>query len=98
MVQIKWTEKASKHLHDIYTYISQDSSIYAENFIKELISSCKILETHPHSGRIVPEFENINLREIIYRNYRIIYRTQNTDIIEILAVYHGARDFTNIKL
>lgn len=47
----------------------------------------------PRSGRIVPEFENPELREVIYGNYRIVYRVigSNEDI-EILAVVHGARD------
>lgn len=41
-------------------------------------------------GRIVPELENINIREIIYRNFRIIYRILD-DSIEIARIIHGSR-------
>jgi plasmid stabilization system protein ParE len=43
--------------------------------------------------RIVPELEDPRFREVIYGNYRIVYRIIGTDDdIEILAVIHGARD------
>jgi toxin ParE1/3/4 len=74
MGKITWTEKASRNLHDIYEYISRDSEIYAARFVKSLIKSPKRLKDMPYSGRIVPEFENENFREVIYRNYRIVYR------------------------
>jgi plasmid stabilization system protein ParE len=48
----------------------------------------------PLCSRAVPEFENYGLREVIYRNYRIVYRIkEDTRDVEILAVIHCARDF-----
>jgi len=93
MGKIEWTERASRNLQDIYEYISRDSVIYAARFVKSLIKATKRLEDMPYSGRIVPEFEIENLREVIYRNYRVVYRMvgKNKDV-EILAVVHGARD------
>jgi len=96
MGQIKWTHKSLKHLEELHGYIAKDSIIYAQRFIKSLIQSVNILEKQPYSGRVVPEFDIQNIREIIYRNYRIVYRIQNNDDIEVLSVYHGARDFNNI--
>jgi plasmid stabilization system protein ParE len=47
----------------------------------------------PHCGRIVPEFEIYKFREVIYQNYRIVYRIrEDTNIVEILGVVHGARE------
>ena len=65
--------------------------------MKSLIKATKRLEDMPYSGRIVPEFENENFREVIYRNYRIVYRLvgKNKDV-EILAVVHGARDMRGL--
>jgi plasmid stabilization system protein ParE len=48
----------------------------------------------PLSGRIVPEFSDPRYREIIYGNYRIVYRT-NGPACEILAVVHASRDFSS---
>jgi plasmid stabilization system protein ParE len=42
----------------------------------------------PESGREVPEFERPELREIIFRQYRIIYR-RRADFVEVLTVRHS---------
>jgi len=93
MGKIRWTEKASHNLQAIHDYIAKDSKIYAIRFIKSLVAATKKLEMMPECGRIVPELENYGFREIIYRNYRIVYRIVGVrKDIEILAVVHGARD------
>ena len=93
MAEIVWTEKASSHLQAIYEYIAHDSPIYAERFIRSLVRATGKLESMPLCGRIVPEFNDSNLREVIYRNYRIVYRVSDLTRVPILAVVHGARDF-----
>jgi addiction module RelE/StbE family toxin len=97
MGKIKWTEKASCNLESIHEYISRDSEIYATRFVKSLIKATKRLVDMPYSGRIVHEFEGNDFREVIYRNYRIVYRLvgKNKDV-EILAVVHGARDIRKL--
>ncbi len=93
MGKIKWTEKVSSNLQTIYEYIAKDSQIYATRFIKSLIAATKKLETMSRCGRVVPELKSYGFREVIYRNYRIIYRVVGiNDDIEILAVLHTARD------
>ncbi len=93
MVKIKWTEKASSDLKAIHEYIAKDSKIYATRFIKSLIGATIKLETMPYCGHIVPEIEIYGFREIVYYNYRIIYRiTEHSNDVEILAVTHGARE------
>lgn len=47
----------------------------------------------PHVGRIVPELEGYEFREVIYHNYRIVYRVIRKEDVEILAVLHSSRDF-----
>ncbi|MBI4684902.1 MAG: type II toxin-antitoxin system RelE/ParE family toxin [Nitrospirae bacterium] len=94
MGEIKWSEKASSHLEAIHNYIAKDSKTYAIRFIKSLIKSTSKLEKAPRCGRIVPEFEIDRLREVIYQNYRIVYRIKNNnERVEILAVIHCSRDF-----
>jgi len=93
MGQVRWTEKASSNLQGIFEYIARDSKIYAARYVSGLIRATKKLETMPRCGRAVPEFQNPELREVIYDNYRIIYRVVGAnDDIEVLAVVHGARD------
>jgi addiction module RelE/StbE family toxin len=92
MAEVIWTEKSEKSLKAIYDYISKDSKYYAAKFINSLINSTKKLELFPQQGRMVPEFNSENRGEIIFQNYRIVYRLKN-NLIEILLVIHSARDF-----
>lgn len=84
MGEIKWTEKASTQLQAIHDYIAGDSKTYANRFITALIKSTLKLEAVPLCGRIVPELEGYGFREVIYQNYRVVYRlTEIGQIAEI---------------
>ncbi len=70
-----------------------DSKTYAARFIKSLIRANIKLEQMPRCGRIVPELEDYGFREVVYQNYRIVYRlVGDSEDVEILAVLHGARE------
>jgi toxin ParE1/3/4 len=90
MAKINWSKLAIKDLQSIYNYISLDSPLYADRHTEHLINAVDLLETHPLSGRIVPEQGNPAIREVIYGNYRIFYKIQRKNII-ILRIHHAAR-------
>ena len=93
MGKIRWTEKASSNLQAIHDYIAKDSKTYAARFIKSLIKATAKLEQMPLCGRIVPELEDYGFREVIFQNYRIVYRlVKGSEDVEILAVVHSARE------
>ena len=49
-------------------------------------------------GRVVPEFNQQDLHEVVVSPYRIIYRVKDQfDLIEIVRVWHGARDIPEIE-
>jgi toxin ParE1/3/4 len=89
-MQIIWTREALERLTEIEEYISKDSLTRAVKFIDYLIDRGESLGDHPQMGRIVPEIGNENIREIIAKKYRIIYRISN-ERIEILTVFEGHR-------
>lgn len=97
MAKIVWTEKASAHLKAIHDYIAEDSSVYATMFIKSLVKATAKLEVFPTAGRLVPEFEgtSVNLREVIYHGYRIIYRLTPDHNVEIITVANGRENLFN---
>ena len=64
---------------------------YAQDFIKRIISEIEKLTFFPELGRIVPELNNPHIREIIYHNYRIVYKLKN-DTAFISIVCHGSFD------
>lgn len=91
MAQIDWSKLAKDDLQDIYDYISNDSERYALQMVDRLVVRTEILMLHSKTGRVVPEFEDENLRELIEGNYRIIYYLISEEKVSIVRVYHGAR-------
>jgi len=76
--KIIWSPASRDDLRDIVRFIARDNPQRAESFAYELMRRTDILQQHPEAGRIVPEYRNPQLREIIYRPYRIVYRLNMT--------------------
>ena len=91
MAEILWTLGAVEDLEGIAEYISRDSGVYASVFVSKLVQSVEKLMEFPLIGRIVPEFEDKNLREIIVNDYRVVYCIKESQI-GVVAVVHGGRD------
>ena len=78
-------------LENIAEYIAIDSEYYAADFVKRIIEQVEKLEKFPLLGRKVPEENNQYLREIIYHNYRLVYKLVD-DKIYITIISHGSFD------
>jgi len=89
MVKIVWTQLAIDDLKSIHDYISKESKVYAYRFIEKLIARVQQLEYFPVSGKIVPEFRQKSIRELIEGNYRIVYKV-HSDFIGIARVHHAS--------
>ena len=97
MQKIYWSEEASNDLEQIYCFISQDSVYYSIKTVKQIIEKTKTMLEYPYLGRKNPEINNENIREFIYKSYRIIYKI-DSEVILILRVWHSARDLSKIKI
>jgi len=96
-MKIIWTKSAFSNLKSIKDYISQDSAYYAIELTERILAVVEKLCAFPRLGREVPEIKKENIREIIYGNYRILYRI-DPEVLYIIAIIHGARDLNRIKL
>ncbi len=94
--QVKWSPEAVDDLEAIGDYISRDSPNYASIVISKILSSLDRIKKYPSSGRIVPEINNDNFREIFIYSYRVVYRI-SSNILLILAVIHGKQQFETFK-
>ena len=90
-MKILWTEPALEDLRNLHGYIAKDSEIYASSFIQRIILAVDNLSRFSRLGRRVPEADDETIREILYHDYRIIYRIK-TELIEVLTVVHGHRN------
>jgi toxin ParE1/3/4 len=76
---------------EIEFFISIDSPERAIKFVNEIIDHAeKALSYRTPLGRMVPEISNPNIKELLLKKYRIVYR-QNKSIVEILTVFDGHR-------
>jgi len=92
MVRIKWLKSAQTDLHNIFEYIAKDSKRYARLQVERIVNRTKILRKYFFSGKIVEDFSDPTIREIIEGNYRIIYRIVSSREVHILMIHHSARD------
>ena len=89
-MKVYWTLNAIKHLTNIYEYIALNSPTYARWIVDRITRRSEQISTQPLSGRKVPEYEAEDIRELIEKPYRIIYRIKQ-DQIDVLPVIHGAQ-------
>lgn len=90
MVKITWTDQAIDDLDSICLFIARDSFQYAKLFANRAFEATDRLKLFPKSGRVVPEINHEDIREVVLGNYRIIYRII-TEEVEVLTVHHGAK-------
>ena len=98
MVKINWTQLALSDLEVIHEYISADSQRYAQITVNKIYNRVESHIRQPYSGRIVPEFEDTSIRELIEGNYRIVHFLVDEERIDILRIYHTARKMEKSKL
>lgn len=89
-MNVHWTDTAVSHLKAIHDYVSQNSSEYAKRVVDRLTRRSQQIAEFPLSGRVVPEVELEQIREVIEGSFRIIYYIK-PDQIDVLAVFHGAQ-------
>jgi toxin ParE1/3/4 len=90
---VTWSKPAEKDLKQIFAYIARDSIFYAKKVVKNIVEKSMSLESSPRRGRMVPEINDPDIREIFIYSYRLMYQI-SPDNIYILGVIHGKRDFT----
>jgi len=81
LVNIKLRLDAKEDLKEIQEYISRDSVYYANKTIEGIIEKTKYLSMFPYMGRKIPEFNDVNFRELIYKSYRIFYKVNSLILI-----------------
>ena len=96
-MKIVWTDPAIDDLQAIRDYIARDSELYADDFAAGILAAVERLESFPELGRVTPEAGVSKIREILFGNYRIIYRVRKNKI-QILTVIHGSRDVSRLPL
>ena len=88
------SQPAINDLENIVSYIATHDSDAAGRMGMELLKRTRVLSSFPEIGRRAPEADAPDIREIIYRSYRIFYRVKlEHRVVEVIRFWHGARGF-----
>lgn len=92
MAVVIWSPQARADLAAIEDYYVQVAPQYVDVVVDGLLGSVRRLEAFPFSGRAVPEIADPAIREILWREYRVIYWA-DPDRVDVLSVLHTSKEF-----
>ena len=90
-MKILWTEPARQDLREIFTYVSEENPQAARVLLTEIKERVGVLENNPQIGRI-GRVEGTRELVLTGTHYILPYRLKEQQI-QILAVFHGARQW-----
>ena len=89
-MRLRWTERARRDLLSIGRYIAQDNPSTARQWVERLRQRTRQATARPLAGRMVPELQRNDIREVFLHTYRIVYRVRK-GTIDVLTVFEGHR-------
>ena len=88
--RLSWSHRARADLEAIGDYIARDDAAAAERWVMRIIAAAEKVVPTPLRGRRVPEVSRDDVREVLLRSYRIVYRVSPGQI-QVLTVFEGHR-------
>ncbi len=98
--KIIWSKKSKTSLIEIKEYFTENTSTrIANRLVKEIINKAQLLLETPFAGQKDPflEFKNQDFRYLIFKNYKLVYRVENQDLIKIYEVFDCRQDPEKIE-
>jgi toxin ParE1/3/4 len=91
-MRVEWSARAVQDLNAIFDYIALDNPVAALQWVHRLQARARLAGVAPLAGRVVPELERDDVREVFLHSYRIVYRVLS-DEVHVLTVFEGHRMF-----
>ena len=88
-MRVEWTDLALDRVDEIARHIAEDDLEAAVRWTIGIFDAADQLSDFPESGRMVPELEQREVRELVYGAYRVFYRV--ADAVRVLSVRHGSQ-------
>jgi len=90
--RVVWAPRAQAALDEAVEFVAQDSLDGALRVLEQALAAADSLATLSERGRVVPERNDPDLREIFVFRYRLLYEVEPAQV-RVVAFLHGARDF-----
>ena len=90
-VRISFAHSAIEDLEQVLAYYTAEGvPEVGRRLVADVVAAVETLATHPDMGRVVPEFNTDNLRELIRPPFRIVYRRE-TSKVRVVRVWRSER-------
>ncbi|HAW78259.1 MAG TPA: plasmid stabilization protein [Balneola sp.] len=89
-MEIIFTDRFLSRVEECTDYFALDHIPTAIKWAEEIDDHCEQLRSQPDSGRIVPEFNRDEIKELIHGNYRLVYEIK-PDRIYMLTIWHTSQ-------
>lgn len=90
-MDISFANSAIEDLQDIKTYYLQEGvPAVGQHSVNAIIERIEALAEHPHLGRVVPEFNDTAIRELLHPPFRIVYLS-TPQTLTIIRVWRSER-------
>jgi toxin ParE1/3/4 len=96
-VRIVWAPVALFRVEQIARRIAEGRQDAARAWVIGLFDAVSSLSDFPERGRMVPEAGRPDIREVLYRDHRVIYRLESRRVA-ILTVRHARRMFDSREI
>ena len=96
MTKLIWSPQSLRDLESIRDYVATDSPRYAALVVERIVHGVERLAGFPESGRVVPKRNDPQLREVVVRPYRVVYRL-GPGLVEIATVFRASRMLPELK-
>jgi toxin ParE1/3/4 len=90
-VRISFAHSAIEDLEQVLAYYAAEGvPEVGRRRVADVVAAVEALATHPDMGRVVPEFNTDNLRELIRPPFRIVYRREPSKV-RVVRVWRSER-------
>ena len=90
-MKIRLTGSAIDDLRELQVYYDEQSvPQVGKRYVTEILDRIETLANNPDIGRIVPEFDTDNIRELIHKPFRVVYLRESTSIF-VIRVWRSER-------
>ncbi|MBL8957427.1 MAG: type II toxin-antitoxin system RelE/ParE family toxin [Myxococcaceae bacterium] len=96
-MKLRWAPRALRDLDEIWAYIAHDNPVAATRWVERLHARVAKAARMPNTGRVVPEFEIYDVREVVMKGYRILYAVRPKNVL-VLTVFEGHKRAPPLKL
>ncbi|MBI4326928.1 MAG: type II toxin-antitoxin system RelE/ParE family toxin [Chloroflexi bacterium] len=95
--KIIWTPRSIDNLKELVEYGARDNPSAARRIGAAIFKKTWWLGQFPRLGKVFAKLGRDDVREVLVRPYRIIYRVQDAArSLSILTIWHGARETPDV--